>query len=115
VIANARRRSGPLALALAVTIALAPLAASGTAFAEDAAPPPSSGSGSGSALSQANEAFTVLFMVLKLVDLCWNMELPPGGGAPPPMWGGHPEPLPVIAPVVEAAGAGAPYASTADR
>jgi len=38
-------------------------------------------------------------MIFKLVDLCQNIDLPEGGGAPPPQWGWHPEPLPVTAPV----------------
>jgi hypothetical protein len=99
VIVRLRRFACPLALALAVTIAASPLVSARAAFAADeSSPPAGSGSGSGTTVSQANKAIGLLFMIMKLVELLQNVDLPEGGGPPPPLWGSHPDPLPVIAP-----------------
>lgn len=115
----------PLALGLSIALVASPLVVARAALADEAQPAAGSGSGSGSgssagsALSQVNKAFGLLFMIVKLADLCRGLDWPDQGGPPPPTWGWHPDPLPVAAPVVLAAapdgGCEMPYHAPVDR
>ena len=91
IAAPAHRRM--LALVFLALLATAPLGVARAAWA-DTAPT----GGSGSTVSQINKAFALFFLALKLAEIASSLDLPSQGGPPDPVWGSHPDPLPVGAP-----------------
>ena len=112
-----RRVFRPLALVLALVLVASPLVVARAALADASTPAaaPGPGSGSSSAFTQANKAFGLLFMIIKLAELCRGFDWPDQGGPPPAIWGSHPDPLPVVAPIGPADGCELPYNAPVDR